>query len=164
MTWIEVADGVYQQRYEPLDVSVCLVRGADGLLLVDTRTNAREAAEIADDARVLGAGEIRWVVNTHAHYDHTFGNQYFAATAPIYGHHLIPRHFEHYESPRLATWLQDPSASPQFDWQGVQITPPTNFVQDRLSVDIGGRVVELIALPQGHTDTDIVVHIPDAHA
>lgn len=164
MTWIEVTDGVYQQRYEPLDVSVCLIRGDGGLLLVDTRSNAREAAEIADDARVLGAGEIRWVVNTHAHYDHTFGNQYFAPTAPIYGHHLIPSHFERYEAPRLTAWQQDPSAAPQYDWKGVVITPPSHLVHDRQSLDIGGRIVELIPLPQGHTNTDLVVHVPDANA
>lgn len=164
MTWIEVADGVYQRRYEPLDVSVSLVRGTDGLLLVDTRGNPREALEIVEDAQVLGAGDIRWVVNTHAHYDHTFGNQVFAPRLPIFGHHLIPQHFARYERPRLEAWLQDPANSPQYDWRDVQLTPPSMPVHERHSIDIGGRVVDLIALPAGHTDTDLVVHIPDAGA
>lgn len=53
-----------------------MVRGADGLLLVDTRCNPREADEIVADIEELGRAPIRWVVNTHAHYDHSFGNQH----------------------------------------------------------------------------------------
>lgn len=78
-TWTEVADGVFHRRYDPLDISVCLVRGTDGLLLVDTRRNPREAEETAADAALVSDQPLRWVVNTHAHYDHTFGTQRFAA-------------------------------------------------------------------------------------
>jgi glyoxylase-like metal-dependent hydrolase (beta-lactamase superfamily II) len=160
--WIEIADGVYQARYEPLDISVCLVRGEAGLLLVDTRCNPREAAEVMTDVAGLGIGEIRWVVNTHAHYDHSFGNQVFAATAAIHGHAGVPAHFDEYEGPRLATWSSDPSAQPQYDWNGVVLTPPTVLVDSELTIDLGGRSVVLTALGPGHTETDLVVHVPDA--
>lgn len=161
-TWTEIADGVFHRRYDPLDISVCLVRGADGLLLVDTRCNAREAEEIVADAAQLGDQPIRWVVNTHAHYDHTFGNQRFTDGTAIYGHRLIPDHFAAYEAPRLAAWLADPGPQPQHDWRGVTLTPPTHPVSAATTLDIGGRQVLLLPLAPGHTDTDLVVHVPDA--
>ncbi|SDS73523.1 MBL fold metallo-hydrolase [Microterricola viridarii] len=148
--WAEVADGVWQARYQPLDVSICLVRGDDGLLLVDTRCGPGEAAEIVADAATLGQGGIRWVVNTHAHYDHTFGNQLFAPTATIYGHHRIAVHFRDYEAAELA-------GRPD-----VVLTPPQVSVDGPLELDLGGRTVRLVTLPPGHTDTDLVVHVPDA--
>lgn len=80
--WHEVGDGVFQRRYDPLDVSVCVVRGAGGLLLVDTRSSHREADEIQADLRVFGHLPVRWVVNTHAHYDHCFGNARFGPDRP----------------------------------------------------------------------------------
>lgn len=160
--WLNVADRVWQARYQPIDVSICIVRGDDGLLLVDTRCNPREAAEIMSDVQELGLGSIRWVVNTHAHYDHSFGNQVFAPSATIYGHHRVPAHFREFERPRLLNWSADPSAQPQYDWAGVALTPPHILVDGQLSLDIGGRIVNLIALPPAHTDTDLVVHIPDA--
>lgn len=160
--WLSVAEGVWQARYQPIDVSICIVRGDDGLLLVDTRCNPREAAEIMDDVHELGIGSIRWVVNTHAHYDHSFGNQVFAPSATIYGHHRVPAHFREFERGRLLSWSADPSAQPQYDWTDVVLTPPHVLVEGRLALDIGGRIVNLIALPPGHTDTDLVVHIPDA--
>ena len=160
-TWTEVSDRVYQRRYDPLDISVTVVAGSDGLLLVDTRCNPREADEIRSDVAELSSLPIRWVANTHAHYDHSFGNQQFAG-AEILGHHLIPTHFAEYEAPRLAAWTANPSASPQYDWTGVRLTPPTVPVSTVHELNLGNRIVRLHPLPPGHTDTDLVVEIPDA--
>ncbi len=165
-TWREVAEGVYLRAYQPLDVTTCAVAGADGLLLVDTRASPSEAAEIEADIAELGRGPVRWVVNTHAHFDHTFGNQHFgpgsALDLPIYGHHLLPLHLDDHERPRLAAWRADPSNEPPRDWGQVEITPPTDLVAARRSIDLGGRSVDLLPLGRGHTDNDLVVHVPDA--
>ncbi|KQO99546.1 MBL fold metallo-hydrolase [Leifsonia sp. Leaf264] len=162
--WNEIADGLLVARYEPLDISVTVVRGSNGLLLVDTRCNPREAAEVAADVAALGIGDIRWVVDTHAHYDHTFGNQVFAEAATIIGHSGIPAHFAEFEGPRLAAWAADPAAAPQYDWTDVVLTPPHVLVVDEHLLDLGDRTVRIIALGAGHTDTDVVVHVPDASA
>ncbi|MET0714133.1 MAG: MBL fold metallo-hydrolase [Mycetocola sp.] len=159
--WIEVSDRVYQRRYDPLDISVSVVVGDDGLLLVDTRCNPREADEIRSDVAGLNSLPIRWVANTHAHYDHSFGNQCFP-DAEIIGHHLVPKHFAEYEQPRLDDWTEDPSAHPQYDWLGVQLTPPTVLVSSIHELDLGNRVVRFHPLSPGHTDTDLVVEVPDA--
>jgi glyoxylase-like metal-dependent hydrolase (beta-lactamase superfamily II) len=160
--WTQIAPGVLHARYQPLDISIVVVAGGDGVLLVDTRCNPREGDELRADVEALGLGGIRWVVNTHAHYDHTFGNQVFAADATIYGHAGIAAHHAEFEGPRLAAWAADPAAAPQYDWHGVVLSPPTAPIAVPTSLDLGGRTVELIPLPAGHTDTDIVVHVPDA--
>ncbi|GGE90117.1 MBL fold metallo-hydrolase [Mycetocola zhadangensis] len=161
--WTEIADRVYVRRYSPLDISVTLIRGDEGLLLVDTRCNPREASEIRADAMTLGFGDVTRVVNTHAHYDHTFGNSEFAATATVYGHSRIPAHFAAFESPRLDVWREDPAAQPQYDWRDVVLTPPAVLIDAEIELDIGNRLVRLVPLGPGHTDTDLVVHVPDAH-
>jgi glyoxylase-like metal-dependent hydrolase (beta-lactamase superfamily II) len=160
--WTEVADGVWHARYQPIDISTVLVRGSEGLLLVDTRCNPREAAALTADVQALKLGAIRWVVNTHAHYDHSFGNQGFSDTARIYGHHRIPAHFREFEQPRLDVWAADPAAQPQYDWAGVVLTPPHVLIDEPYELDLGGRTVRLVPLPPGHTDTDLVVQVPDA--
>jgi glyoxylase-like metal-dependent hydrolase (beta-lactamase superfamily II) len=159
--WIEVSDRVYQRRYDPLDISVSVVVGDHGLLLVDTRCNPREADEIRSDVTALSSLPILWVANTHAHYDHSFGNQRFAG-AEIFGHHLIPKHFAEYEKPRLNAWTENPSAQPQYDWHDVELTPPTVLVSSVHELDLGNRLVRFHPLSPGHTDTDLVVEIPDA--
>ncbi len=165
--WAEVAPGVFQRRYQPLDVSVCVVRGAGGLLVVDTRSSHREADEIRADLRELGHVPVRWVVNTHAHFDHTFGNARFGPAsdlaAPIYGHERVPAHLDEYERPMLADRVAR-SEEPVDDWRDVVITPPSVLVGDAMTVDLGDRPVELVHLGRGHTDNDLLVHVPDAHA
>jgi glyoxylase-like metal-dependent hydrolase (beta-lactamase superfamily II) len=165
--WNEVADGVFQRRYDPLDISVCVVRGAGGLLLVDTRSSHREADEIRADLRAFGDATVPWVVNTHAHYDHCFGNARFAAgsgvDATIYGHRRMPAHLATYEQPRLDGWIAA-GVEPLEDWRDVVITPPTVLVGDHATLDLGDRGVDLLHLGRGHTDNDLVIHIPDAAA
>ena len=52
----EVADRVWVARQEWFDLNVCLVGGADGLLVVDTQASGRAARAIVDDVRALGVG------------------------------------------------------------------------------------------------------------
>lgn len=163
MAWQEVADGVFQGRYEPWDVNVCVVRGADGLLVVDTRASHRQADEVRAD--LVRLGRPRWVVNTHAHFDHSFGNHRFGPASdlglPIYGHARVPAHLDRYERPLLARWLAT-GEGPTDELREVVITPPTELVDERLMLDLGDRAVELRHLGRGHTDNDLVLHVADA--
>jgi glyoxylase-like metal-dependent hydrolase (beta-lactamase superfamily II) len=87
----EVADDVWVARYDWFDVNVSLVRGRSGLLVVDTHASARAAQQVVEDVRALGAGEVVAVVNTHEHFDHTFGNATFRAAygaVPVHAHEV----------------------------------------------------------------------------
>lgn len=156
---------MFRQRYDPLDIGIVVVRGSGGLLLVDTRSSHREAAQIRDDLAALGgAGAVSWVVNTHAHYDHTFGNAVFGPAspvgAPIYGHERVPEHLSRFERVMLADWVATDEAR-RAEWSEVVITPPDVLVGDAAQIDLGDRVVELAHLGRGHTDNDLVLHLPD---
>jgi glyoxylase-like metal-dependent hydrolase (beta-lactamase superfamily II) len=100
MAWNEVAANLFHRRYQPLDISVGVIRGADGFGVVDTRSSPHQADELRADLRELGDLPIVWVVNTHAHFDHCFGNQRFTPI-PIYGHVRLPAHLDEFERPEL---------------------------------------------------------------
>jgi glyoxylase-like metal-dependent hydrolase (beta-lactamase superfamily II) len=161
--WEEVADGVFRRRYQPHDVSVCVVRGTAGLLVCDTRCSHRQADEIRADLRELGMLPVRWVVNTHAHFDHSFGNARFGPDsdvgAPIYGHERVPAHLDAYERPMLAEAIAA-GEEPAGEWREIVITPPTVLVGEQMMLDLGGTAAELLHLGRGHTDNDLLVHLP----
>jgi glyoxylase-like metal-dependent hydrolase (beta-lactamase superfamily II) len=167
VSWVEVAVGVFQRRYNPLDVSVCVIRGSDGLAVVDTRSSPRQADQVLADLRELGSSPVRWVINTHAHFDHCFGNQRFGPgsdrSVPIYGHARVPAHLDACERPLLAEWIAR-GEEPAEEWREVVITPPTELVGDQHALDLGDRAVDLLHLGRGHTDNDLLLHIPDAQA
>ncbi|HEY2308693.1 MAG TPA: MBL fold metallo-hydrolase [Streptosporangiaceae bacterium] len=161
--WEEVAAGIFRRRYQPYDVSVCVVRGTGGLLVCDTRSSHRQADEILADLRELGTLPVRWVVNTHAHFDHSFGNARFGPGsdlgAPIYGHERVPAHLDAYERPMLAELIAA-GEEPAGEWREIVITPPTVLVGEKMTLDLGGTAAELLHLGRGHTDNDLLVHLP----
>ena len=161
--WEEVAADVFRRRYQPLDVSVCVLRGTGGLLVCDTRSSHRQADEIRADLAELGTLPVRWVVNTHAHFDHSFGNARFGPDsdlgAEIYAHERVPAHLDAYERPWLAELIAS-GEEPRDEWAEIVITPPTVLVGEAMTLDLGGIAAELRYLGRGHTDNDLLVHVP----
>ena len=164
--WREVASDVFVRAYHHLDINICVIRSDDDLLLVDSRSSPAESAELKVELEAFAPARVRVLVNTHAHFDHTFGNQQFGPgselAVPIYGHQLLPVHLDQFERPRLGVWRDGSGDEPPRDWDQVQITPPTHLVGAREQLHIGRRTIELNPLSPGHTDADLVVHVPDA--
>jgi glyoxylase-like metal-dependent hydrolase (beta-lactamase superfamily II) len=159
--WREVGPGVYVRRYRELDLNVGLVLGDDAAMLVDTRSTHPEAAEILRELREVTDLRPTVVVNTHAHFDHCFGN---AVMLPceIWGHEACALDLRtRGEEIRASAvrWLTGQAAR---DAASVEIVPPDHLVRDHRAFHIGGRAVELRHLGRGHTDGDIVVFVPDA--
>jgi len=81
--FVEVADRVYAGRYPQWDTTIGVVHGSDGLLVVDTRAAYTAGVELREDVRRLAPGvRIRWVVNTHEHFDHAAGLAEIKKAAP----------------------------------------------------------------------------------
>ncbi|MEU8184504.1 MBL fold metallo-hydrolase [Micromonospora sp. NPDC049044] len=164
--FVEVADRVHVLREPLLRVNVTLVVGADEALLVDTLSSAAQATELAAAVRAVTDRPLT-IVNTHHHYDHCFGNAVLAGDPPrpVYAHELAatalrtdPQRLrrEAYaelreEHPALAAELAD-----------TPLLAPTHTVHTETSLDLGGRRVLLRHPGRGHTDADLVVHVPDA--
>ncbi len=57
------------------------------MLVIDTRASHREADELIDEIEAFTNLPVAWLVNTHWHWDHAFGNSRFPG-AEIWGHRL----------------------------------------------------------------------------
>ncbi|HEX7473517.1 MAG TPA: MBL fold metallo-hydrolase [Candidatus Limnocylindrales bacterium] len=155
--WHEIADRVWVRRYRFFDQTIGVVGGDDGLLVIDTRTSHRQGDELRADLREL-PGTPHWVVNTHHHHDHCFGNWVFR-DAELWGHaRCSTRLVEHGEAMRAELIADLPKAAEE--WREVIVTPPVQTFDSRATIDLGGRAVELRYLGRGHTDDDIVVTVP----
>jgi glyoxylase-like metal-dependent hydrolase (beta-lactamase superfamily II) len=126
-------------------------------------------ALIATYARVWKA-PARRVVNTHRNGDHCWGNQLFEG-AEIIGHRTCAQAFDT-ERPEQMQMLRNAAASPNpaiaalaqalagWDFSGIQLTPPTTLIDDRLALDLDGVAVELLHVGPAHTAGDVIVHLP----
>lgn len=161
MAWQELGDGIFRWRFESLDLNVGLILGEAAVLVIDSRATHSQADELLDHVRSITQLPIAYLVNTHHHWDHTFGNARF--DCEIIGHvrcrsTLLERGEQMRQRLVDADWIPS-EAKPHF--AEVEITPPDTTFEASLVVTLGDRPVHLTHLGRGHTDNDIIVEVDD---
>jgi glyoxylase-like metal-dependent hydrolase (beta-lactamase superfamily II) len=109
--------------------------GPDAILLIDTQF-APLADRIKSALRSITKANIRYIINTHHHEDHAFGNVALGQSALIISHN-------------------------QTQHRILEISPenrPDLCFEKKMSVFFNGEEIELIHFPPGHTDNDVVVY------
>lgn len=164
MPFSEIADRVWVARYDWFDVNVSLIAGESGLVVVDTHASGAAATEVLEDIRALGLGPVTAVVNTHEHFDHTFGNATFRAEyddVAIYAHEVAAENTVA-AGERVKKLYADGNDPHRDEVLGTEITPAGTTFSSVSVIDLGDRVLELIHPGRGHTGGDLVVRVPDA--
>lgn len=157
--WTEIGDGVFVRRHQSLDLNIGAVMCPGGILLVDTRASHRQARELQRSLDRFRR-PVRWVINTHHHWDHTFGNGVFE-DSKIWGHERCASALREHGDRMLRSVVEmAPEHADEFG--EVVITPPAFTFASEASVSFGGREVTLRHLGRGHTDNDAAIFVDDA--
>lgn len=159
--WDELAEGVFRRRYAVLDLNVGLVLGDDGVLIVDTRGSHVQGRELTADVRRITELPIRWVVDTHWHWDHTFGNAVFPDAA-VYGHTECRRVLAERGDVARAEVAEMAPPADRAEIEEVEIRLPDEVFRDAAEIDLGNRLVTLRHHGRAHTEGDIVVTVDAA--
>jgi len=155
----QLGEGILRRRYESLDLNIGVVIGEDALLLVDSRASHRQGEELRTELRTLTDLPVGWVVNTHFHWDHTWGNSRFPE-ADLWGHDQCRREMmENGEAARRGVLDWMPAECNEIV-EEVVITPPTHTFSKAASIDIGRRI-DLSYHGLGHTNSDIVIRVDE---
>jgi pimeloyl-ACP methyl ester carboxylesterase/glyoxylase-like metal-dependent hydrolase (beta-lactamase superfamily II) len=150
----KIADDVYLLEGLGAGANVLAVVGPDGVLLVDNGM-AHRAPRLDSLLAALGAGPIRYAVNTHFHYDHAGANEHLGrAGAIIVGHELARMQMQVEWRVPDVLGIRFPVIPPY-----PQVALPQLTFRDRMRLYFGEHEIDLIHLPDAHTGADIVVYI-----
>lgn len=157
--WLEVGADNFVLRTEGSLLNTGLIVGAERAMVIDTGGGPRQGREILDAVRDRTALPLV-VVNTHAHYDHFFGNAVFAeaGVSEFWAHKNCAAAID-LRGDVQRRYVKD--LEPEMSAGGgenTELVVPTAIVRDQpVLVDLGGLTATLFYLGRGHTDGDLLV-------
>jgi quinoprotein relay system zinc metallohydrolase 2 len=159
----QIAEGVYvhvgkhhnfDEHYDGDIANIGFVVGSQSVAIIDTGGSFKVGAALREAVRLVTDLPIRYVINTHVHPDHIFGNAAFEQDHPVFvGHAKLPATLE-LNRDNLIRELQKELGN---DADGSKVIVPTQIVTDTMDLDLGGRTLHLQAWPKAHTTTDLTV-------
>ncbi|MBF5040649.1 quinoprotein relay system zinc metallohydrolase 2 [Methylophilus sp. 13] len=159
----QVADGIYVHHGKHLDIDdgyqgdICnlgVIIGQEAIAVIDSGGSKHTGDQLLAAIRRISPLPIRYVINTHVHPDHTYGNAAFQnGTTHFVGHEKLATNMllrkEQYEKLNARLLGADGAASPTI--------PPDTLVHAEQSLDLGHRILQLQARKVAHTHTDLTI-------
>jgi cyclase len=130
--------------------------GKDYVVVVDSLATVGLTERFRGEIRKITGRPVRYLINTHHHGDHTYGNHMFAGAALI-SHDDCRR--EVIEAGVMDPGLLNP-IFPEFDFTGIAATPADITFSKGLTLYVDERKVRLLHFGAGHTTGDIIVYLP----
>jgi glyoxylase-like metal-dependent hydrolase (beta-lactamase superfamily II) len=137
--------------------------GDDGVLVVDTMTEPLADKMIAEIRKIAGDKPIRWIINTHAHPDHTGGNLKVAEA----GESIIAGNFAGQAGQAAANYAQIVAhenvltrlSAPDGNRPAAptMAQPSETFFVPEFDMYFNGEPIQLIHVPNAHSDGDVMV-------
>lgn len=151
-----------------------LVTSYGQTLLIDTLMSVPlTKAMMADFAHVPGGDKVDLLVNTHANPDHFFGNGVIEG-AEIVGTNAMAEEMSHFNPQALGNLAANygnmgeageflfETMGRHFDFSGVdELSLPTRTFDEKLTLTVGDKTVELVDLGPAHTLSDTIAWVPD---
>lgn len=149
-----VSDDIYvftSELYAQVTASAVVTR--QGIVVIDTLPYAPETRDMIDYLKSLGQGPIKYLVNTHWHGDHTYGNYLFDDSVELVCH----KKCQQLMLEQGQTVLDEARETAPLLEGVVLRVPEVVFDEGQMVLHVGNKSIEMSLMP-GHTPDSIVAY------
>ena len=171
-----------------LDGNSIVVTSRDGVLVFDTNGTPGASAAVLAEIRALTDQPVKWIVNSHWHWDHWYGTETYQQAFPavrIVSHEknrqlmigpalefnrpLLEEQLPGYLQNMAQRAADTPDLKPLLEAdqafldqkKNVHLVVPNVTFADRLAIELGERHVEVLNYGRGVTPGDTFVYLPN---
>lgn len=159
--FVKLADDVYAYVGKRNDANAMVIVTNQGVVLVDTGNNQPDTRDIAAKIKTVTDQPVRWVVISQYHGDHFGGSPYFTPPATLIVHDRVARELREMKPYQIKSWRKRfPERT-----RALEGLAPGNMmmsIPDRMTLDLGGKRIELIYVDDTYNIGDLAVWLPDA--
>ena len=157
----KIRDGIYVQSARDINSNCGIIVTSEGVVLVDSGHNPTDSRAVMEAVRKLTPLPVRFVIDTEVHPDHTTGHYVFSPPAMVINHtgagEAMRRGFRPERMPNLIQRSPEMAAAAE----GYRLVTPQIEYDDKLTIHLGGKTIEVIYLPNVHSEADSAVWLPE---
>lgn len=136
-----------------------IIIGENSVAVVDTLASAKLARKMIQDIKQVTPKPIRYVINTHTHFDHCLGNIEFTKLGAVVISHEAGRAGLMRVHGRLMGIVKSMGMTDDM-LEGTVISYPSMTFKNKMTIDLGNLLVELYHNAPGHSPDNILVTVP----
>lgn len=155
----KIRDGIYVYAAKEVDANVTIIETQDGVVMIDTGQTPSDSRAVAGILKKLTNQPVRFIIHTEPHADHTSGDFVFSPPAVVIAHagatesmrqsNIEGRNKQLMEYPGMREALQ-----------GYRMVTPHLEYNQKMTLSLGERTLELIYLKNVHSEADTAIWLP----
>jgi len=156
----KISDGIFVYAAKPQDANVTIIETREGVVMIDTGQTPAESRAVMGILKKLTPQPVRFIIHTEPHADHTSGNFVFSPPAMVIAHagateSMRKANIEARNKQLMAAYPEMREAL-----QGYRMVTPHLEYNQKMTLTLGERTLELIYLKNVHSEADTAIWLP----